>query len=218
VILSSPSVSAGAFTVIKDNFEKALTLHAVRKIPKPTWLNDRNQFLIPHTEPSQEFLNDCIIWSLFSNSNQTTALKNVSYLGKIYRIKNNFFPFKIQELKRWEIKDADFRLQIANDENRFVAEWISKKQFSDEAKQVLEKGRKVYQLFFANLHQMVTNKWKIATWDAGWYQVRRCLGEHNLGSDEIKELSEANECLANKILPMIEEYGFLDKDEVYDEI
>jgi hypothetical protein len=54
-ILSSPSVSAGAFTVIKENFEKALTLHAVRKIPKPTWLNDRNQFLIPHTEPTKEF-------------------------------------------------------------------------------------------------------------------------------------------------------------------
>lgn len=36
VILSSPSVSAGAFTVIKENFEKSMTLHAVRKIPKQT--------------------------------------------------------------------------------------------------------------------------------------------------------------------------------------
>ncbi|MBK7104797.1 MAG: hypothetical protein IPH62_05895 [Ignavibacteriae bacterium] len=44
VILSSPSVSAGAFTVTKEIFEKALILFAVRKIPKPTWLNDRNQF------------------------------------------------------------------------------------------------------------------------------------------------------------------------------
>ncbi|HCT55528.1 MAG TPA: hypothetical protein DF712_24050, partial [Balneola sp.] len=37
VILSSPSVSAGAFTVNDENFEKALVLHAVRKIPRPTW-------------------------------------------------------------------------------------------------------------------------------------------------------------------------------------
>jgi len=43
--------------------------HAVKKIPKPTWLNDRNQFLIPLTELSKEFINDCIIWSLFSYSN-----------------------------------------------------------------------------------------------------------------------------------------------------
>jgi len=31
VILSSPNVSAGAFTVIAENFEKVLVLHAVKK-------------------------------------------------------------------------------------------------------------------------------------------------------------------------------------------
>jgi hypothetical protein len=77
VILSSPNASAGAFSVIQVNFEKALTLHAVKKIPKQTWLNDRNQFLIPHTEPGKEFTNDCVVWSLFSSSNETTALKNI---------------------------------------------------------------------------------------------------------------------------------------------
>lgn len=217
-ILSSPSVSAGAFSVIKENFEKALTLHAVRKIPKPTWLNDRNQFLVPHTEPAKEFYNDCIVWSLFASSNQTTALKNVQYLGNIYQIKNNFYPFQLEEIKHWEIKDPDFKLQIVNDHNRFVAEWLSKKNLSDEAKKVIEKAKTVYKLFYASLNQMATNKWKIDTWDAGWYQIRRCLTEHNFATDELKELSKANEQLANKILPQIEEFGFLDKDEVYDEI
>ena len=65
---------------------------------------------------------------------------------------------------------------------------------------------------------MATHKWKINTWDAGWYQIRRCLTEHNLATDELKELSKANELLANKILPQIETFGFLDKDEVYDNI
>lgn len=217
-ILSSPSVSAGAFSVIKENFEKALTLHAVRKIPKPTWLNDRNQFLVPHTEPNHEFVSDCVIWSLFSNSNQTSALKNVLYLGKTYQIKNNFFPFKIEELKQWEVKDSDFKAQMLKDENRFVTNWLSKNKLSDEAKLVLEKAKEVYKLFYLNLNHMATNKWKIDTWDAGWYQIRRCLSEHNLGSDELKELTKLNEKLAEKILPQIEEFGFLDKDEVYDKI
>lgn len=65
---------------------------------------------------------------------------------------------------------------------------------------------------------MATHKWKIDSWDAGWYQIRRCLTEHNLGVDELKQLSKSNEKLANKILPKIEEYGFLDKDEVYDDV
>jgi hypothetical protein len=218
VILSSPNASAGAFTVLKDSFEKALTLHAVKKIPKPSWLNDRNQFLIPHIEPSKEFYNDCVVWSLFSNSNQTSALKNVSYLGSTYQIKNNFYPFRLEEIKHWEIKDPDFKLQIVNDQNRFVADWLSKNDLSDEVKQVIEKAKIVYKLFYTNLNQMATNKWKIDTWDAGWYQIRRCLTEHNLATDELKELSKANEQLANKILPQIEEFGFLDKDELYEVI
>lgn len=218
VILSSPNASAGAFTVIKNNFEKALILHSVKKIPKQTWLNDRNQFLIPHTEPNSEFTNDCVVWSLFSSSNETTALKDVSYLGNIYHIKNNFFPFLIEEIKNWEIKDPDFRLQIVKDENRFVAEWLAVNALSDEAKFVIEEAKAVYKLYFSSLNKMVTKNWKIDTWDAGWYQIRRCLTEHNLGADELGKLSKANEILANRILPKIEEYGFLDKDEIFDKI
>lgn len=218
VILSSPNASAGAFTVNKENFEKAMTLHAVKKIPKQTWLNDRNQFLIPHTEPTKEFINDCVVWSLFASSNETTALRDVSYLGSTYQIKNNFFPFQIEEIKLWEIKDSDFRQQLTKDENRFVSDWLSKNDLSDESKEVIRNAKYVYKLFYSNLNQMSTNKWKIDSWDAGWYQIRRCLAEHNLATDEIKELSKANEHLAAKILPKIEEFGFMDKDEVYDEI
>jgi hypothetical protein len=216
VMLSSPNASAGAFTVIKENFEKALTLHAVRKIPKPTWLNDRNQFLIPHTEPNQVFMNDCVVWSLFATSNQTSALKNVKYLGKTYQIKNSFYPFRIEEIKNWEIKELDIKEQLSEAEDRFVAEWLSKNNLSAEAMKVMEAAKVVYQLFYANIHQMITHKWKIETWDTGWYQIRRCLAEHHLAIDELKTLSEANQQLANKILPQIESFGFLDKDEVYD--
>jgi hypothetical protein len=218
VILSSPSVSAGAFTVNKDNFEKAVTLHAVRKIPKSTWLNDRNQFLVPQRNPSQEFIDDCIIWSMFSSSNQTTALKDVLYLENTYQIKNNFFPFSVSEVKDWEIKDPDFRQQLSTDEDRFVANWIRKSKLSKEAQDVLKKAKEVYKYFYSHLNEMATHNWKIDTWDAGWYQIRRCLTEHNLGADELNELKIVNDNLANKILPQIEGFGFLDKDEVYEGI
>ncbi len=44
------------------------------------------------------------------------------------------------------------------------------------------------------------------------------FSEHNLGTDEIEAVRKANEMLANKILPQIESFGFLDKDEIYEEI
>lgn len=217
VILSSPNASAGAFTVTKDNFEKALTLHAVKKVPKQTWLNDRNQFLIPHTEPTEEFLNDCVVWSLFSSSNETTALRNVLYRGVTYQVKNNFFPFRIREVKEWDVRDPDIKEQILSDQDRFVAEWLCTNTLSNEAAAVLDKARSVYRLFYAYLNKMATKNWKIDTWDAGWYQIRNCLKEHKLATDEIRELFEANERLACKILPLIESYGFLDRDEVFDD-
>ena len=218
VLLSSPSVSAGAFTINEGIFEKSLILHAVRKIPKANWLNDRNQFLKPRIEPDTEFANDCIIWSLFSNSNQTTSLKNVKYEGKIFQIKNNFFPYKLDEIKRWEIKDPDFKLQMSTDTDRFVAAWLKNKKLSNAASQVFENAKEVYKLFYSSLNTLATHKLKIETWDAGWYQIRRCMTDSNIGIDLINELKQLNQILADKIFPKIEMYGFLDKDEVYDEI
>jgi len=193
-------------------------LHTVKKIPSPTWLNDRNQFLIPRIEPTQEFINDCVVWSLFASSNETTSLSNVEYLGNNYQIKNHFFPFPISELKSWEVKDPDFRQQLTNDQNRFVANWIKNSEISEKARKLLDNGKKVYKFFFSHLNEMATHSWKIDTWDAGWYQIRRCLNEHNLGMDELNELKIASDELANKVLPQIEEFGFLDKDEVYEDI
>jgi hypothetical protein len=216
-ILSSPSVSAGAFTVTEQIFEKSLTLHAVRKIPNQTWLNDRNQFLKPRVEPEPEFFNDCIIWSLFSNSNETTSLKDVVYEDEIYQIKNNFFPFSIEEMKTWVIKDSDFKQQMSVDADRFVSKWMQKNSLSPEALNVLLKAKEIYKVFYANLNVLSTRKLKIETWDAGWYQIRRCLSEHNLATDILTEVKNLNNLLASKINDKIEYYGFLDKDELYEE-
>jgi hypothetical protein len=215
-IFSSPSVSAGAFTVTEEIFEQSLTLHAVRKIPNQTWLNDRNQFLKPHVNLEKVFVNDCVVWSLFSNSNETTALKDVVYDKKTYQIKNNFFPFLLAEMKTWIIKEPDFKMQMSLDADRFVSNWIKSNQFSKEALDVLLKGKEIYQHFYSNLNLLPINKFKIETWDAGWYQIRRCLTENGMAIDLLNELKNLNNILAMKINSKIEYYGFLDKDEIFE--
>ncbi len=121
-------------------------------------------------------------------------------------------------MKHWAIKDSDLKLHLSKDTDRFVATWIKKNKLSEEAIAVLEKGKEVYKIFYSHLNNLPTNKLKIETWDAGWYQIRRCLTDNNIGVDMINELKELNKKLSEKILPKIEEYGFLDKDEVYEEI
>lgn len=207
--LSAPYVSAGALSVTPENFEKAMIIHAVRRIPKATWLNDRDQFMMPKTELSAEFVGDCTVWNLFSSSNQTVAMRDVVYEKTIYQIRNHFFPFDISEVKKWKIADSDISISLATAENTFMYEWLSRQVLSAEAQAVLEKGKQVYQLYFASLGQMRTPKFKIQTWDAGWWQIRNAMADVYLDKEHFEELKTLHTKLKDKLLPMINEYGFL---------
>ena len=203
--LSAPYVSAGALSVTPDNFEKAMFVYAVRTIPKATWLNRNDQFLQPKKELSTEFINDCTVWNIFSNSNQTAAMKDIEYENNIYQIQNHFFPFLLSEIKNWQITESDFKIELASAKDRFMAEWLSKAKLSKEAKEVLDTGKEIYKFYFNNLNKLRTDLFKIKTWDAGYWQIRKALHEQNLCNDLFQNLKEKHNILKNKILPQIEE-------------
>ncbi|MBO6303981.1 MAG: hypothetical protein J6M62_02750, partial [Selenomonadaceae bacterium] len=208
-LLSGPYASGHDLSVTPENFEQSLIIHAVRRIPKATWLNDRDQFMQPTKKLSREFITDCVLWSLFSPSNQTVSLRNVEYEGEIYRMKNNLFPFMLSKIQKWKVSEPNIRSQIAvAKEDRFAALWIDehKSEFSPEGKRLLAAGETVYKKFYERLKELDRKKWKIEDYDVGWYQVRMSLEDID---DVKKRLSE----LGEKIEPLIYELGFL-RDEV----
>ncbi|MBW5394091.1 hypothetical protein, partial [Brachyspira hampsonii] len=71
-IFSAPQASAGSLSITKENFEKAMIIHAVRRTAKVDWLNGSDQFCIPKNELDRKFILDCVVWTLFSTSNQTS--------------------------------------------------------------------------------------------------------------------------------------------------
>lgn len=180
-----------------------MVVHMVRRLPKATWLNDRDQFMQPTKKLTPEFISDAVVWSLFAPSNQTVSLRGVEYDGEIYRMPNNFFPFKLAEVRRWECSSPEIRMQLARaTENRFAATWLAGRELSTLAREVLAAGRAVYKKFFAQLETLDVARWKISDWDVGWYQIRMALG----ATVDLSALSE-------KLLPQIYELGFL-RDEV----
>lgn len=202
-LLSAPYVSAGGMSITAATFERAMIVHMVHRLPKKIWLNDRDQFLQPVKELTPEFISDAVIWSLFAASNQTVSLRNVEYEGETYRIPNNLYPFELAAVRSWSCSDADIRLQLALEtEERFAATWIKNHELSAQAQAVLNAGRELYKKFYAELTSLDVRRWKIADWDAGWYQIRMALGE-----------SVSLEALSAKLLPQIYELGFL-RDEV----
>ena len=207
--LSGPYVSAGALSVTSDNFHQAVVAFAARKIPQDTWLVHGDQFLAPIKELSEEFITDCAVWSLFADSNQTAALKDVVYEGTTYQIHNHFFPFSVNELKKWRITDSDIRQTLLSAEDTFVCKWLAAHTFSPEAQALLNKGKEIYRFYFENLNQLRTNKFKIETWDAGWYQIRMALKNADLATDKMSELKALHRSLRDKLLPQLTEYGII---------
>lgn len=204
-ILSGVYSDGHNISIMPENFESAMIVHMVRRLPKATWLNDRDQFMQPTQELSREFIGDAVIWSLFSPSNQTVSLKNVEYEGEIYQIANNFYPFELAEVKSWECTLPSMRLNIFRAvEDRFAAKWIKKHrdELSTAAISVLDAARIIYKKFYAELENLDVLRWKIEDWDAGWYQIRMSLG----ATLNLKALSD-------KLEPQIYELGFL-RDEV----
>ncbi|WP_027001475.1 hypothetical protein [Hugenholtzia roseola] len=215
--LSAPYVSAGAFSVTPQNFEQAMVIHAVRRLPKATWLNDRDQFMQPDKNLPTDFILDCAVWNLFSTTNLTASLRNISYKNEIYQIENHFFPFLKAEISQWKISDSDVRDSLlAHSEERFMAQWLEKNktQFSEEALAVLAAGKALWQFYFEHLNELNTPKFKIQTWDAGYWQVRNALADQNIGEKETLFLKQKHNLLKAKLLPQVYELGFLAKENL----
>jgi hypothetical protein len=208
-LLSGPYVSAGALSVTPDNFEKAMMIHAVRLVPKANWINDRDQFFQSEVYPPNEFIDDCLIWNLFSGQNATASLRDVIYEGQTYQIQNHFFPFLTSDVRKWEILDSHILDSLSGAEDTFVARRLADRRFSPEATAVLRKGKQIYQFCFENLRQLATTRFKIDAWDAGWWQIRSSLVDAGLGMELILELRTSHRQLREKILPQIYKYGFL---------
>ncbi|MEI2710061.1 MAG: hypothetical protein V9E96_13785 [Chitinophagaceae bacterium] len=72
---------------------QAAIVFSVRRLVKPTWLNDRDQFLQPTQPLSNEFKSDCLLWMLFNGSNLTASANNLEWNNKQWSIVNHFIPF-----------------------------------------------------------------------------------------------------------------------------
>jgi hypothetical protein len=205
--LSGPQVSAGAVSVTPENFEQAVVVFASRLIPKVTWLNDSDQYTQPNRKLSKTFIVDCAMWSLFCGNNHTVSMKDVKYDGKIYQIVNHFFPFSPLDFSGGVIADSDIESSCRRLKNTFVADWLLSQKLSPQAKKVLEAAKQVYAFFYGNLDLLRTPKFKIETFDAGWWQIRMALQDAKRGEDELVEVKILHDKLKAKLLVQLEEYG-----------
>ncbi len=193
----------GGFYVNKGNLIQSSVVFTVRCIEKPTWLNDRDQFLSPISQLSDEFENDCLIYMLFNRKNKSSGAEGLEWNGKTWSLVNHFIPFTEAEV------DAKGRF-----ESDFMSQYLLDKKLSPEAKAVLDEGRELWREFHSktDIHS-VREEFKLNRPDVGWYQIRNALKKRNENPDnqktDFKPFETAYKNLGDKLRPLVYEYGFL---------
>ncbi len=233
MILSSGFGSGRGFFVTRDNLSKAAMMFSVRRLIKPTWLNDRDQFLQPTASLSDEFKNDCLVWMLFNGSNLTASANDLEWNGKTWSIVNHFIPFTEAEVNAPARFESDFMVQylaviaskakqsskIVNEDKtdglprRFTPR-NDESGLSAETQAVLDAGRILWQAYFAHTDvRNVRDEFKLNRPDVGWYQIRNALKARNASGDfppvDFSTFEAAYKALGDKLRPQVYALGFL---------
>ena len=203
MLFSSGYGSGRGYFVLTENLWQTAVIFSVRRLIKPTWLNDRDQFLQPTEELSEEFKNDCLIWMLFNGSNLTASANDLEWNDKKWSIVNHFIPFTEEEVNAPDRFESDFMVQYMGD-----------KTFSAEATAVLEEGKILWKAYFDHTDvRSVRDELKLNRPDVGWYQIRKALQARNSSGDfppvSFKNFEAAYKSLSEKLQPMVYELGFL---------
>ena len=200
-IFSSAYSDAHGFYVNPDNLWQAAVIFSVRRLIKPTWLNDRDQFLQP-TEPlSDEFKHDCLIWMLFNGSNLSAGANDLEWNSQKWSIVNHFIPFTEEQV------GASDRF-----ESNFMVDYLKGKKLSAEAKAVLKQGQILWQQYFSERDNHKTRQeLKLNRPDVGWYQIRKALEARALdgAAVDFSAFKTSYDLLSDKLRPQVFELGFM---------
>ncbi|HEX8256619.1 MAG TPA: hypothetical protein VF589_03230 [Allosphingosinicella sp.] len=189
----------GAYFVTEQNLWQAAVVFAVRRLIKPTWLNDRDQFLQPSQPLTDQFKSDCLVWMLFNGSNLSAGADGLHWNGRDWSLVNHFIPYTEAEVGATGRFESDFMVRYMADMN-----------FSPEAQAVLDEGRKLWTRFHeTQFPRRIREDYKLGL-NAGWYQIRRALEAY--GDAEWTNFDPFKTAYANlsaKLRPMVYELGFL---------
>lgn len=194
---------AGGYFVTPENLWQVAVVFSMRRLEKPTWINDRDQFLQPTQPISAAFKTDCLIWMLFNGSNLTASADGLVWNGKNWSIVNHFIPYTETDVGAPDRFESDFMVRYLADQT-----------LSGEALAVLEAGRSLWRAYFAETDtHSVRDELKLNRPDVGWYQIRNALKKRNTSGDyqevDFTPFEAAYKTLTEKLAPMVYELGFL---------
>ncbi len=170
---------------------------AVRECIEHNWLNDRDQFYYPNEGWKEDinFQNNCLVYTLFHAQNRVQSGLGV----------NHWIPFTPTEVHATD----DF-------ESNFMADFLSERAFSNEAKAVLDAGLELWTYYQSDDNpdlNVNASLYEIREYHRGRAdngRLRARSGDEKFQQLDDK-LKEKLSILAKKIAADVYKYGFLKK-------
>ena len=207
--------------------------YSVRKCLDQTWINDRDQFVVPNSNWNKDldFQNDCFAYTLFNTNILSSEGTNHWIPFTEYEVnaqakfESNFMTDFIKGKIQQEVQTTDLFTNevviptqeeshhVSNSCDSSVVGMTNKPlQFSDEAVAVFNAGRELWKYYHAQKDVNVN----ASLYDIReYFQGRNDKGRMNSKSEDatytqlIADLRSKLAILADKIKPKVYEYGFL---------
>lgn len=223
----------GTWITTKNITEISIYL-AVRHGVEATWINDRDQFLYPNDRWKSDivFQNDCLIFTLFSNSNNIQSQHGTNYwipfseeeVGAQDNFESHFMHDFIMGKVKEEKPQQEGTIQDlfaeqepqTTDGNSFTP--TEPLEFSQEAQAVLDAGRELWRYYHkqaganpnASYYDIKMHFQGTKTTKSGKVQMNS-TSEDATYNALLANLRQSMKLLAAHIEPKVYEYGFLKK-------
>lgn len=217
VTLTSSSYTNGhGYSVMPgESFRRSMALYAARKLVAEDWQNQKDEYLRPTDTGSdayRQWNDDAIVYALLHNANNCTAMRDVQYKSKMWRIRNSFFPYTREQARvLYDRPECGTLYQDIRGDSTdpYLAEILPTLNLSPEAKECL---RILDALFVASLpgrESFATSRPELhlLAWDAGLYQLKNFWRE--VDPNGWKALQVAFKALSDRLQPGVMDHGFL---------
>ena len=203
---------------VENNFYKVSSLFSARKLIKPNWINQKDEYITPNEnhEYYQQFTNDSIVYSLFNNSSQQSSLRQITYKEKLWDIKNEFFWMSKEEMLNLanENSYSDLYNDARTDSDRHVYKLLFGEEriydkLSPDAKLVLDKATELVRESMSMREVFANDENHLKSWDAGYAQLKLLWKQYY--AEDFKEFRELYKNLEDRMRPLVYELGFLMK-------
>lgn len=232
------NAQAGLSLMPGMSYRRCVALFSARKLVAGNWINDKDEYLAPtpKVEASAAYnrwVDDCHVYALIHGSNNCTAMRDVQYKGKSWRIKNHWFwrtrADALAVLDKRETsaiyRDCKAEPTKKNDRNHFTGEataqpWdvtgdpyfahvLPSLNLSADARNVLDLLDALWLKSLPLRESYAAGKPELhlGSYDAGVYQLKHLWRE--LFPTEYAELMAAHKALAARLQDGVYDHGFL---------